>query len=438
MTLLVFMGSGESAPAMVKTHREVFAATPAGAAVMLDTPFGFQANADDLIAKTRQYFAQSVGTPVEVASWRRADAPTADRERALAQVSQASWVFAGPGSPTYALRQWRDTEIPEALLDVARRGGTLIFGSAAAVTAGTHAIPVYEIYKVGADPQWETGLDMLGALTGLRAAVVPHYNNAEGRNYDTRFCFLGEARLAVLEAELPPDVGVLGIDEHTAGVIDVAARTLTVSGMGSVTVRRRGDDTAFAAGAVVALEEIAALLTGAVSSADRSSSRGPDGVGAPVPPGTEMSASGAAASAGVAAVLAAVLASVRAEADAARAAFDAAFAARDADGCVAAVLQLEKAISDWSTDTLVSDDGDHARRVLRALIVRLGQLAATGARDPRELVGPYVELALEIRARARAAKDFSTSDLVRDRLAAAGAEVRDTPDGASWELPDNA
>ena len=412
MTLLVFMGSGETAPAMVKTHREVFAATVGdGPAVLLDTPFGFQANADDLIAKTQLYFTQSVGTSVSVASWRRADISTVERERALALLSQASWAFAGPGSPTYALRQWRDTPIPAALLDVAQRGGTVVFGSAAAVTAGTHAIPVYEIYKVGAEPYWEPGLDMLGALTGLSAVVVPHFDNAEGRNYDTRFCFLGESRLAALEALLPDHIGVLGIDEHTAAVFDIPARTMTVGGIGHVTVRRRGATTVFPAGSVVGLDELAGLLAGTAVEASH------------VPAVVTEEAPAAAA-----------VTSLRAATDDARAAFDAAMADRNVDGCVAAVLQLESSIQDWSTDMLTSDDGDYARRGLRSLVVRLGELAEGGARDPRDLVGPYIDLALELRARARAGKDFATSDLVRDRLAAAGAEVRDTPDGATWVL----
>ena len=48
MSRVVLMGSGETAPAMVKTHRAVLESCPAGAAVMLDTPYGFQVNADDL------------------------------------------------------------------------------------------------------------------------------------------------------------------------------------------------------------------------------------------------------------------------------------------------------------------------------------------------------------------------------------------------------
>jgi len=32
------------------------------------------------------------------------------------------------------------------------------------------------------------------------------------------------------------------------------------------------------------------------------------------------------------------------------------------------------------------------------------------------------------------AKDYATSDVVRDRLVAAGVEVKDTPDGVTWSL----
>ena len=73
---VVLIGSGETAPTMVKLHRRVFGHLPEDApAVLLDTPFGFQMNADDLVEKTCGYFADSVGRRVEVASWRRADAP---------------------------------------------------------------------------------------------------------------------------------------------------------------------------------------------------------------------------------------------------------------------------------------------------------------------------------------------------------------------------
>jgi hypothetical protein len=427
VSLLVVMGSGETAPTMVKIHREVIglsaAATGGGPAVVLDTPFGFQMNADDLVAKTQAYFADSVGTPVEVVRWRRADAPVVEAETALALLHRASWAFAGPGSPTYALRHWAGTAVPEALLDVTGRGGTLVFGSAAACTLGTHAIPVYEIYKVGEEPRWEPGLDLLGRLTGIEAVVVPHYDNAEGGGHDTRFCYLGEQRLALLEAELPDDVGVLGVDEHTALVVDLTARTARVAGNGLVTVRRRGRSRTFGAGTVLGLDALGALLRG--DAQEDATEHDADGAGvgsgagtatADPPPGEPAAAS------------------LAADTALARERFDTALAGGDVDGCVTAILDLESAIVAWGSDTLQSDQADSARRTLRALVVRLGELARVGARDPREHVAAYVELLLEIRARARAGKDFATSDLVRDRLGGAGVEVRDTPDGTAWRL----
>ena len=418
MSLLVIMGSGETAPSLVKVHREVdLATTGDGPAVLLDTTFGFQENADELVERTVAYFSASVGLPVELASWRRADLPEVERERTLALVGRSRWAFAGPGSPTYTLRQWRGTPMPAALADVAARGGTLVFGSAAACTLGTAAIPVYEVYKAGADPYWEEGLDLLGTLTGLRAVVVPHYDNAEGGRYDTRFCYLGERRLCVLEERLPQDVGVLGVDEHTALLVDLQARSARVAGSGSLTVRHRGASRVFPSGSRLALDELDELLHGGGGSCRGTASAAPTtGEPAATPRTGEARPS------------------LRADADAARAAFEAALGRGDVDECVGAVLDLETALVAWSSDTDQNDDVDHARRVLRGLVVRLGDLARVGVRDPREVVGPYVEALLELRGRARQARDYAVSDLVRDRLVAAGVEVRDTPEGARWEL----
>ena len=45
-----------------------------------------------------------------------------------------------------------------------------------------------------------------------------------------------------------------------------------------------------------------------------------------------------------------------------------------------------------------------------------------------------VDLLLEVRAKAKAAKDWATSDKIRDKLAELGFEVKDTKDGATWKL----
>jgi hypothetical protein len=300
---------------------------------------------------------------------------------------------------------------------VVRRGGTLVLGSAAAVTLGSHAVPVYEIYKVGAVPRWEDGLDLLGELAGIAAAVVPHYDNREGGSHDTRFCYLGETRLAALESELPDEVGVLGVDEHTAVVLDLASGSLAVTGAGTLSIRRRGTTSTVAAGEHLTVDRLRDLLRGTGEVRSR--------VAQPTEPVAATSA---------AVLPAAVMPSVRAEAERLRRDFDAALERRDIAGCVTAVLTLERTIAAWTADTLQSDDLDEARRVLRVLVVRLGEVAERGGRDPREVVRPYVELLLDLRAAARDTHDFATSDRVRDRLESMGIEVRDAPEGTQWSI----
>lgn len=407
--LLVIMGSGETAPTMVKPHRAIFERVGGAPAVLLDTPYGFQENADDISSRAVAYFAASVGRTVSTLSWRTVPPPGIVRDRALKALDEAGWIFAGPGSPTYALKQWQDTPVPDTFSRALQRGGVVVFASAAALTLGSHTVPVYEIYKAGVEPAWVPGLDLVRQATGLPAVVIPHYDNAEGGHHDTRFCYLGERRLSTMERELPAEALVLGVDEHTGVLFDLDARTATVVGRGGFTIRRGGRNIVHPTGAVVSFDEIAGF----------------SGVAAPAPalPASQPST-----------VDDAGTGSLRADADRLDGAFTAAYERRDVDGCVAALLDLEQVLVDWSADTLTSDEGEHARTVLRRMVLRLGELAATGATDPRTTVAPFVDTLLDLRAAARANRDFATSDRVRDALVGAGIEVRDTPDGVAWDL----
>jgi hypothetical protein len=418
--LLVIMGSGETAPTMVKPHRWVFEQMSARTgddrpAVLLDTPYGFQSNADDITTRAVGYFAASVGRTVGVVSWRTAPPAGLARERAVGALREAGWIFAGPGSPTYALRQWRDTPVEAGMAEVVGRGGVLLLASAAALTLGSHTVPVYEIYKAGIDPHWVPGLNLVERICGLPAVVIPHYDNAEGGNHDTRYCYLGEQRLALMERSLPEDSFVLGVDEHTAVVLDPDAKAVTVVGNGTMTIRQAGRSVVYPAGSVVGFDDLTA--------------------GEPVVvPSSPPQASPTTAPSSVAPSSLAAPTSLVAATEAIEQRFTAALGDRNVDECVEQLLSLEQTLLDWSADTLTSDEGDRARAELRGMVVRLGELAAVGSRDPRDVVAPLVEPLLELRRRARDGKDFATSDWVRDRLADAGVEVRDTPDGVEWHL----
>ncbi len=454
--LLTIMGSGETAPTMVKVHRAMLErlGPPPVPAVLLDTPFAFQENAAELCERIRRYFSESLQATIDVSRhsataaeaetnvglWSAtADDPFAD-ERLLSALRRARYVFAGPGSPTYALRKWTSTVVPSVLTEILTHGGGVTFSSAAALTLGARVVPVYEIYKAGEDPYWVDGLDLI-ATFGLHAAVIPHYNNAEGGTHDTRFCYLGERRLAFLESQLESGTFVLGVDEHTAITFDLAKRSGTVAGLGVVTVRASGRSRAFPAGSVIGIDEIletaehlardvAHNSTGgqvksatsldisvATTRADRSTNDGQ------VDPGLE----GAPAPAHADSPLIALVRARESE-------FAEALARRDIDGAVGQVLELEAQITAWSTDIPFGDAMERARASLRALVVDLGRVSHSGLRDPREVIGPFVEAMLETRRQARTASRFEEADRIRDQLAGLGVEIRDGAEATTWLL----
>ena len=410
--ILTIMGSGETAPTMVPTHRMLVARLGSSTkATLLDTPYGFQENAPELAAKAVDYFKTSVNVDLVVAGLTEiADGDALVVERGLNAVKDADYVFAGPGSPTYALRQWAGTSLPELLATKLRNGGAVTFASAAALTLGKKTLPIYEIYKAGEQPRWLDGLDVL-SVVGIDAAVIPQYNNAEGGHHDTRFCYMGERRLSRLELELPGTTYVLGVDEHTGVVMDLDADTATVVGKGVLTLRIRGASTEIPSGETVPLDRL----------------RDPSST-------TAVSRPSVAAPAPLVDVV--VDSNLRQATERLSGDFDAALVAGDADAAARAVLELEDAITSWSADTLQGTDGEFARATLRSMITRLAGAASSGLTDPRDVVGPYMEVLLTLRAQVRSDKRFDLSDMIRDRLTEIGVEVRDTPNGVEWVLRD--
>ena len=414
--ILAIMGSGETAPTMVTTHRRLTALLPSPVqAVVLDTPYGFQENAPDLALRAVEYFKTSINVDLQVAGLVRMKdthiaADPVETERGLRRLASADYIFAGPGSPTYALRQWSETTVATLLADKLRTGGIVVFASAAALTLGKATVPVYEIYKVGEDVRRLDGLDLLSVI-GINAAVIPHYDNAEGANHDTRFCYLGEARLVMFESMLDDDTFVLGVDEHTGLVIDLDTQIATVVGNGTVTVRLRGQSHVFETGATLSLEYL----------------RNPWAQNADAPQAPQL------AIVTLDDVDPQAL-SLAADTDKAIAEFDLAIAGADAPGAVRAALTLESCIRSWSADTLQSDSADRAHATLRSMISRLGDAATTGLQDPRQVLAPFVDALITVRTIVRAEKRYDLSDIIRDIFAAQGIEVRDTPDGVEWDL----
>ncbi len=87
--------------------------------------------------------------------------------------------------------------------------------------------------------------------------------------------------------------------------------------------------------------------------------------------------------------------------------------------------------------TLTADQIESLRKLFDTMLVNLlgirtGNEEAAGV-DTKPFEGA-VDLLMEIRANAKKQKDWETSDLIRDKLAALGFDVKDTRNGFEWSL----
>jgi hypothetical protein len=343
--------------------------------VFLDTTAGFETNIDAIVQKAVEYYAHHLQAELRVASFRHRERATPEETgAAVAAIREANLIFAGPGSPTYATRQWRDSPVWEAVVQRFRAGADIFFASAASITLGKYALPVYEVYKAGEDPYWAEGLDLLGEL-GLEVAVVPHYDdNSGGENYDSRFCYMGAKRFDALQTMLPGDVCILGIDAYTAICFDPNTNVATVSGNGGVTLLGEGGSRRFEGGSSLPFD------------AFRSSSRE---IVRTFNPNEQI------------------------------AGYEFSDEGKESDGAMA---ELTARISE-NAALSESDKVD-----LLARLQSLGESAGAST----ETEDALVELVLELRQGLRESKRFDLADRARDVLQEAGFEIQDHPDGARW------
>ena len=257
---IAILGSGETSPNLVSAHKQVVNNIKDEVnAYLIDTPFGFQENADELTSKLKEFYKKSVNIEINVASFRNKKVINSiNYFQMIEELSNSNFIFAGPGSPSYASKTWADSEIPELFKEHINKGGVAVFSSAAASTLGVKTLPVYEIYKVGTEPYWEKGLNILDIFE-LNCTVIPHFNNKEGGTHDTSFSYVGEKRIkALLTKEF---TNILGIDEHTALIINGEKNSFEVIGIGNVTVLNPSGETKFQKESIYNLNELKDLLT---------------------------------------------------------------------------------------------------------------------------------------------------------------------------------
>jgi len=375
---ITLVGAGELMAAMSSLHRAALRRLQGPPRpVFLDTTAGFETNVDAIAEKAVEYYAHHLQAELRVASYRhRERTPPAQVAAAVAAIRASNFIFAGPGSPTYAIRHWRGSPVWQAVEERFEEGADVLFASAASIALGSHSLPVYEIYKAGEDPFWVEGLDLFSRF-GLNLAIVPHFDDASGgENYDSRFCYMGAQRFDILQSCLPPEVTILGIDAYTAVTFDPNSETASVSGQGGVTLLGEGGKRTFGAGSEVPFEAFRSGAREVVRTYDQASRIS----------GYEFSDN-----------------------------------PKDWDG---------DAVSDLSRRIEGLDALSESAKV--DLISRLQALRQQPNADAEKTEARLVDLVLELRAALRAEKRFDVADKARDLLDSLGFEVGDTPQGARW------
>lgn len=409
--LIVLMGSGELTATMVQVHKDLAArfGDPLRA-VFLDTPAGFQLNVDLISRRAKEYFRMHVGQTLAVASLKSVqEAAPFQIEQAYHTLREADYILVGPGSPTYAIRQLKQTQVPEILKRRIENGACLVAASAAALTVGRFTLPVYEIYKVGADLHWVEGLNILGRF-GINLVVVPHWNNAEGGNHDTRFCFMGKPRFEALLSLLPEGLAVFGLDEHTACVLDLERGEAEVRGIGRVVLMRGTDEWVFQKGErfdLAVLRE-SRPLAGSVPK--------PGGTARPereTPPAS---------------------ASFWGKVHDLERTFHSGLERQDSKNASSALLELDRILWQARQDLESEDTISEAREVLRELIVLIGAELDASPSDRVECLEPLIEEMLALREFFREKKAWETADAIRESLQRTGILIEDTGRGARWRL----
>jgi peptidase E len=409
--MIALMGSGELTATMVEVHKELLRALPPPAqAFFLDTPAGFELNCDHISQRAIDYFHDHVQHPMSLAGYKAKETTKSiDAMQTFQRLREANFVLIGPGSPTYAVRQWRQTPIPEILTERITAGNCLVAASAAALTVGRFTLPVYEIYKVGDDLHWVEGMNILENF-GLNLVVIPHWNNAEGGTHDTRFCYMGEARLRQLELLLPADVSIFGLDEHTACLLDFEKDEAVIRGIGSVTLRRGGRERVFEKSERFPLQ---ILREGEVATE----------LSRPVPASIEREPFENAKKD-----------SFWDQVHAIEAKFNRSLKLQKLEDTTGALLELDRIIWQAQQDRESPEFISQARETLRELMVSIGVKLESAPGSRTECLAPLVDALLNLRQEFRIKKQFDAADAIRESLEAAGIIIEDTEQGSRWRL----
>ncbi len=240
-TRIAIFGSGELSSVGRSIHEHLIHAYHAPVHItLLPTPAGYEDNPFNWYRKLSRSLKTGLhnyAPEVTICKALRSDGDeSTNSHEILKPLLDADYIHTGAGSPTYAVRHLKNSL---ALTYLKQRIDAHIptsIASAASIAFGKVVLPVYELYFAGEDLHWDEGLDFFSRW-GLNLSFITHFNNTEGgRDVDTRYAYMGKRRFTKLLDIIPLRTNLVGIDEHTALIINLTTMKGYVMGKGNITL----------------------------------------------------------------------------------------------------------------------------------------------------------------------------------------------------------
>jgi len=220
---------------------------------------------------------------------------------------------------------------------------------------------------------------------------------------------MGESRFGELVSLLPRDVPVLGLDEHTACILDMDTGCGSVRGVGRVVFRSKDREATFQRGDSFPLDIL----------------RGETGADVPHPalwkPGTEKGP-GTAGEDDFWSIIHRIEESFREGME-----------RLDPEKSINALLQLDQTVWKARQDLESEESVSQAREILRECLVLVGTILTPDPGQQRGLLSPLVDDLLSLRDTFRDCRQWREADAIRDILTRAGIIVEDTAKGYRWK-----
>ena len=256
---IALFGSGETSPAAQRIHHEVMSRVNAPVRVaIIETPAGFEPNSDMVAQKIAEYLAhrlQNFSPQIELVPARIRGTDFSPDDPSMGDpIFRANYVFMGPGSPTYAVRQLRDSYHLAQHVGAAPPGRGHRFLQRLDHQRQQPRAPRLRDLQGRRGAALEGGARLLRALRPEPDDYAALEQQRRRRRAGHEPLLHGAARDERLLALLPELPVILGIEENTGVVIDPHAGECTVVGAGEAIVIRDGEERRIAAGGAFAVD----------------------------------------------------------------------------------------------------------------------------------------------------------------------------------------